>query len=224
MLLIAIDTSGRQGSVALCHGDADSFETLQLVPLDGGTYSARLMPTISDLLQKNGFDKTDVNGFVVVFGPGSFTGLRVGLATAKGLCEALRKPLATVSMLEAVALTHSSSGETVTAILDAGRSEVYLGEYRVTPEKAILVREYLAKLADFAAEEHTGKLLTPDTSMAGILSSCGVAIELVAPVHADGVGRIGLSKLLAGDVADPATVDVNYIRRSDAEIFSTPKR
>ena len=109
MLLIAIDTSGRKGSVALCRGDGNSFETLQLSTLEGGNYSARLMPTIAELLQQNGFDKSDVDGFVVVSGPGSFTGLRVGLATVKGLCEALAKPLATVSMLEALAITHGAT-------------------------------------------------------------------------------------------------------------------
>ena len=108
MLIVAIDTSGRKGSVALCRGDADSFEVLQLIPLEGGTYSARLMPTISSLLECNRFDKKDVDGFVVVSGPGSFTGLRVGLATVKGLCEVLQKPLAVVSMLEAVAVTYGS--------------------------------------------------------------------------------------------------------------------
>ena len=103
MLIVAIDTSGRKGSVALCRGDRESFEVLQITALEGGTYSAQLMPVISNLLVQNGVDKSDVDGFVVVSGPGSFTGLRVGLATVKGLCETLRKPLATVSMLEAVA-------------------------------------------------------------------------------------------------------------------------
>jgi tRNA threonylcarbamoyladenosine biosynthesis protein TsaB len=112
MLIVAIDTSGRKGSVALCRGDAGSFEVVQLTLLEGGTYSARLMPTISSLLEQSGFDKKDVDGFVVVSGPGSFTGLRVGLATVKGLCEVLRKPLATVSMLEAVAVTYGAAEET----------------------------------------------------------------------------------------------------------------
>ena len=102
MLLIAIDTSGRAGTVALCRGDADRFETLQLGTLEGGTYAARLMPAIAELLQHNKLDKRDVDAFVVVSGPGSFTGLRIGLAAVKGLCEALGKPLATVSMLEAL--------------------------------------------------------------------------------------------------------------------------
>jgi tRNA threonylcarbamoyladenosine biosynthesis protein TsaB len=226
MLIVAIDTSGRRGSVALCRGDAASFEGVQLTPLEGGTYSARLMPTISSLLEQNGFDRKDVGGFVVVSGPGSFTGLRVGLATVKGLCEILRKPLATVSMLEAVAVTYGAGGETVvTAVLDAGRGEVYVGEYRFGSGSASLQREYIVKMAEFATEASRigGELLTPDAAVAEFLRTAGVGVRQVAPVQADGIGRIGLRKLLTGDVADAASVDVNYIRRSDAEIFSAPK-
>ena len=226
MLVLAVDTSGRKGSVALCRGDAGSFEVVQLTPLEGGTYSAQLMPTISSLLQQKGFGKKDVDGFVVVSGPGSFTGLRVGLATVKGLCEILRKPLATVSMLEAVAVTYGAAGETVvTAVLDAGRSEVYVGEYRLGSGSASLEREYIMKLAEFAAQTRIGgELLTPDASVAEFLRSAGDKGRQVAPINADGIGRIGLRKLLAGDVADAASVDVNYIRRSDAEIFSATQR
>ncbi len=219
MLLIAIDTSGRNGSVALCRGDADSFETLQLSTLEGGTYSARLMPVIAELVQQHGLTKNDVDGFVVVLGPGSFTGLRVGLATVKGLCEVLGKPLATVSMLEAVAIAHGV-GE-VTAVLDAGRGEVYVGDYGVANGAAVQQREYIVKAAEFVSRN--GEIVTSDEGVAKNLQAAGVKVALVDRVHADGIGRIGLRKLLAGDVADAASVDVNYIRRSDAELFAKPK-
>ncbi|MGC2109368.1 MAG: tRNA (adenosine(37)-N6)-threonylcarbamoyltransferase complex dimerization subunit type 1 TsaB [Candidatus Korobacteraceae bacterium] len=223
MLLISIDTSGRNGSVALCRGEGNSFETLQLTSLEGGTYSARLMPLISALLQQNGFGKTDVDGFVVVSGPGSFTGLRVGLATVKGLCEVLQKPLATVSMLEALALTYATPDEPVTALLDAGRGEIYLGEYQVSAGHAHLVREWIAKLEEFGAQPASGPLLTPDAKVADTLRGAGCNVRLVDRLNAEHIGGIGLRKLLAGETADPATIDVNYIRRSDAEIFSAPK-
>jgi tRNA threonylcarbamoyladenosine biosynthesis protein TsaB len=225
MLIVAIDTSGRHGSVALCRGDADSFDVIQLIPLEGGTYSARLMPTIASLLEQNRLDKKDVDGFVVVSGPGSFTGLRVGLATVKGLCEVLQKPLATVSMLEAVAATCGLAGQNVTAVQDAGRGEVYVGEYEVASGATKLIREYIAKLADFAEEAKniTSELLTPDASVLDHLQTANVNVRAVNPVQANEIGRIGIRKLLAGDVADIASVDVNYIRRSDAEIFSAPK-
>jgi tRNA threonylcarbamoyladenosine biosynthesis protein TsaB len=226
MLVLSIDTSSRKGGVALCRGDAGSFELLQVSLLDGGTYSARLIPTIAGLLEQNHLDKKDVDGFAVVSGPGSFTGLRVGLATVKGLCEILQKPLATVSMLEAMAITHGTEGHTATAVLDAGRAEVFVGEYKVESGGASLVREYITKLTEFAAQADgvAGDLITPDNAVADAVRQENGKIRLVAPVQAAGIGSIGLRKLLAGNVANIASVDVNYIRRSDAEIFSAPKR
>ena len=225
MLVVVVDTSGRKGSIALCRGDRESFEVLQLTSLEGGMYSAQLMPRIAEALQQHKLDKTQVDGFVVVSGPGSFTGLRVGLATVKGLCEVLQKPMATISMLEAVALIDGRAGQTVTAILDAGRGEIYVGEYQVSTERGRVVREYIAKLDSFTAEGagFGGQLLTSDPKVAEALQAANTNVRLVSAIQADGIGRIGIGKLLAGETADPATIDVNYIRRSDAEIFSTPK-
>jgi tRNA threonylcarbamoyladenosine biosynthesis protein TsaB len=226
MLIVSVDTSGRQGSIALCRGDGDSFEVLQLTSLEGGTYSAQLLPRIAETLQQNSLNKAEVDGFVVVSGPGSFTGLRVGLATVKGLCEVLRKPLATVSMLEALVLTHGRAGESAIAVLDAGRGEIYVGEYRLGSGHATLVREYIAKLDEFAGQPPTvsGNLLTVDEKVAEGLHAANRNVILVAPVDAGEIGHIGIRKLLTGETADPATIDVNYIRRSDAELFSTAKK
>jgi tRNA threonylcarbamoyladenosine biosynthesis protein TsaB len=226
MLIVSVDTSGRKGSIALCRGDGDSFEVLQLTSLEGGTYSAQLLPRIAEALQQNNLSKTDVDGFVVVSGPGSFTGLRVGLSTVKGLCEVLRKPLATVSMLEAMVLTHGSAGESAVALLDAGRGEIYVGEYRLESARATLARECIAKLDEFAAQSPagSGNLLTVDEKVAERLQAANRNVILVAPVNASEIGRIGIRKLLAGETADPVTIDVNYIRRSDAEIFSAAKK
>ncbi len=123
MLILAVDTSGRRGSVALCRGNANMFEVLAQAELEGGTYSARLVPCISELLNQCGCAKSDIDGIAVVDGPGSFTGLRVGLSTAKALCEVLGKPMAAVSMLEALAVIYGEEGNQVTAVLDAGRGE-----------------------------------------------------------------------------------------------------
>jgi tRNA threonylcarbamoyladenosine biosynthesis protein TsaB len=225
MLVIAVDTSGKKGSIALCRGDGQSFEVLELTSLEGGTYSAQLVPRIAEALQRNKLDKTEVDGFVVVSGPGSFTGLRVGLATMKGLCEVLQKPLATVSMLEAVALTYGCASQVATVALDAGRGEVYVGEYEVSAGHASVKCEHIAKLDAFAAEAAGigGDLLTPDAKVAQALQVANADARLVPAIHADGIGRIGIRKLLTGETADPATVDVNYIRRSDAELFSAPR-
>ena len=217
MLIVAIDTSGRDGSVALCRGDADSLEVLGTSAIEGGTYSARLVPSIAELLHEVGLSKFQLEGFVVVDGPGSFTGLRVGLSTTKAFCEAFEKPLATVSMLEALAITHGREGETVTTVLDAGRGEVYLGEYRIAKHRAELQQESIGKLTDFLAQ-----LPSPRSRIITTLAKLEGA-TVVEALHADDIARIGLQKLLAGDIADPASLDANYIRRSDAELFSLPK-
>jgi tRNA threonylcarbamoyladenosine biosynthesis protein TsaB len=226
MLLISIDTSGRDGSVALCRGDEKSFATLQVMSVEGGTYSARLMPVIAELLANQQLSKEQIDGFVVVAGPGSFTGLRVGLATVKGLCEVLHKPLVAVSMLEAVAVIRGAGDGQVAVALDAGRGDVYVGEFTLAGERASVVREYIAKLDALAVEAASSKLtvLSPHAKIVETLIASGAAARQVEAIHADEIGRLGMMKFLAGEVADVATLDANYIRRSDAEIFCAPKR
>src|SRR5436189_934174 len=104
MLILAVDTSGKQGSIALAHGLSNGkCDVIEVVPLAGGTFSAQLVPQVAALLSKHGFKKQDIDAFAVASGPGSFTGLRVGLAAIKALAEILQKPIAAVSLLEAVA-------------------------------------------------------------------------------------------------------------------------
>src|SRR2546429_1247908 len=127
MLILAADTSGKQGSIALAHGlNNGTCDVIEVVPLAGGTFSAQLVPQIAALLSKHGFTKEDIGAFAVVSGPGSFTGLRVGLAAIKALAEVLGKPIAAVSLLEAVSAAGQSHGR-VMATLEAGRGEVYVG-------------------------------------------------------------------------------------------------
>ena len=223
MLILAIDTSGRNGSVALCRGSGESIELLAQSQLEGGTYSARLVPCIAELLQQAGLSKANIDAVAVVDGPGSFTGLRVGLSTAKALCEVLAKPLATVSMLEALALNYGSDGESVTAILDAGRSELYVGDYIVLGQKAELRTEYIIKLSDFLAVLPTLESRVV-TTLAALRESGRSRILSEEPLQADSIARIGLRKLIAHDTTDPATLDANYIRRSDAELYAPPKQ
>jgi tRNA threonylcarbamoyladenosine biosynthesis protein TsaB len=222
MLILAIETSGRQGSVAVCRGDAGAFEVLAQDGLEGGTYSARLIPCIAELLHQAGVSKAHLDAIAVVDGPGSFTGLRVGLSTAKALCEVLGKPLAAVLMLEALAVAHGVDGETVMAVLDAGRGELYIGEYAVRGKSAGLKREFITKLSDFVSALNANQSRVVTTFPA--LHECGGAqVLLVKPLEADMIARIGLRKLRSGEVVNPATLDANYIRRSDAELFTPPK-
>ena len=107
-----------------------------------------------------------------------------------------------------------------------GPRRVFAGEYRVAANHAELVREYLVKMDAFVADVKAVRwpVLTPDAKLAAQLESGGIGVKLVLAVQADGIARIGLGKLLAGDTADPDTLDANYIRRSDAELFARPSR
>ena len=140
MLILGVDTSGKHGSIALVECDATACRRLELVPLQGGTFSAQLVPQIAALLQKRGITKGQIDAFAVVSGPGSFTGLRVGLAAIKALADVLQRPVVAVSLLEAVALAAGVNGR-LTAVLDAGRGELYVGVYDVQGSSAICASE-----------------------------------------------------------------------------------
>ena len=133
---------------------------VEVVPLEGGTFSAQLVPQIAALLAKHGFSKADIGGFAVVSGPGSFTGVRVGLAAIKALAEALEKPIAAVSLLEAMAVSGGSTGRVI-AVLDAGRGEVYAGEYDVR-EGAHRVREQLLTQEQLMEAARTSIVVSAD--------------------------------------------------------------
>src|SRR5260370_2614696 len=134
MLLLAADTSGKQGSIALARCGAGEncagveIEIVEVVPLTGGTFSAQLVPQIAALLEKHGHSKSDLGGFAVASGPGSFTGLRVGLAAIKALAEVLNQPIAAVSFLEAVASSGTARAP-VLPLLYAARGDVYPADY-----------------------------------------------------------------------------------------------
>ena len=103
MLLLAIDTSGPSGGITLAEADKESFRVIESAAIAGGSFSAQLIPTLATLLKKHGYGVKDLGGFAAASGPGSFTGLRVGLSAIKGLAETLHQPIATVSVLEALA-------------------------------------------------------------------------------------------------------------------------
>jgi len=220
MLILAADTSGKQSSIALAHGlNNGTCDVIEDVPLAGGTFSAQLVPQIAALLSKHGFKKQDIDAFAVASGPGSFTGLRVGLAAIKGLAEILAKPIATVSLLEVVAIAGGTKGR-VLAVLEAGRGEVYAGQYEVSDERATMIDERLIKLDSLAATDGGPALVTPEKSIAETLVAKGVRAVEVPAQQSDAVAHQGWKKILAGETVSPEALEANYIRRSDAEIFS----
>jgi tRNA threonylcarbamoyladenosine biosynthesis protein TsaB len=220
MILLSADTSGKHGSVALARGsDGGNCDVLEVVPLAGGTFSAQLVPQVAALLAKHGFTKGDIGGFVVASGPGSFTGLRVGLAAIKALAEILEKPIAAVSLLEAVALASGAQGR-VTSLVDAGRGELYVGKYEIDNSSPKLLAEQLFRRDEFLAARPTAKLVTWDKDLAVAAQAAGLTIMVVEPVNAGTIARLGWRRIQAGDTVSPLDVEANYIRRSDAEIFA----
>jgi tRNA threonylcarbamoyladenosine biosynthesis protein TsaB len=218
MLILATDTSGREGSIALAHGEPDgTCNVLEVLPLAGGMFSAQLVPQVAVLLARHNFDKHDIAAFAVASGPGSFTGLRVGLAAIKALAEILGKPIAAVSLLEAVAVAAHSQGR-ILAALDAGRSEVYAGEYEVG-ESARLIHERLLTLEEFLIAAAARTVATPDAAIARVVRNAGLQIEEIERPGSDAIARLGWKKILAREIVSPEALDANYIRRG-AEISS----
>ena len=217
MLILAADTSGKNGSLALVRLEAESSHTLELVSLEGGNFSAQLVPQISALLSRHNLSKSEIDGFAAASGPGSFTGLRVGLAAIKALAEILEKPIAAVSLLEAVARAAGSEGN-VLAALDAGRGEVYCGEYEIRGSRATLITQQVWTENEFTAGAAGRLIATPDSRVADLAREKNLRLAQIAPPRADVIARLGFEKIQAGEIVSPEDLDATYIRRSDAEI------
>lgn len=230
MLLLATDTSGKNGSVALARVTLghSKVDVVEIVPLAGGTFSAQLVPQIAELLAKHGYVKSDLAAFAVVSGPGSFTGLRVGLAAIKALAEALRKPVAAVSLLEAVAWSSRTRGR-ILAALDAGRNEIYVGDYEPIGDKPdsepVLLKhsERLLTREEFLAEAEEMPVITPAASLTENLRAAGGHCERIDYPDSGVIARVGWQHIQRGQTVDPGELEANYIRHSDAEIFSQPR-
>lgn len=223
MLILGVDTSGREGSVGLARGDENSFEPIETVLIAGGTYSAQLIPSIDALLKRHGFAKSDIGSFVVASGPGSFTGLRVGIAGVKGLAEIFDRPIAAISVLEAIAISGGNEGRAIAAV-DAARKEVFVGEYEVRGGDAECVRESLMPQREFAQlldANPAAYLVTPDMDIAE-LARFHMHVQQIDRPKAEQYSRIGLRRILDGKITPATALEANYIRRSDAEIFSKP--
>jgi tRNA threonylcarbamoyladenosine biosynthesis protein TsaB len=222
MLILSIDTSGKNGSVAIARGDGEKFELIATSPVEGGTFSAQLIPQIARLLSENNLKKSDIDAFAAATGPGSFTGLRIGLTAVKGLAEILQKPIAAVSVLEACVLQSGIKYDDARlfAALDAQRNEVYLGEYLLNKGIAKLVQEVLLTREEFVQRVQGRVAVTADEELAKAARSADV-MRIERPNSAD-IARIGSQKIARGETVSVEGLDANYIRRSDAEIFAKP--
>ena len=213
MRLLLIHTAGGEGSVALAEGR----EIVSAEVLPGRSSSERLVPAVRRLMESQGWSLRDLKAVVVVHGPGSFTGVRVGLSAAKGLSEAGGVPLIAISRLGLLAASSGEGDKTVHAVLDAGRGEFYYGEYCGHR----CVREALLSQEEVAAAVAGGTVVVCEAKVAEMLSALHPRF-LAEPAAGDAV-PLALERIEANEFDDAALLDANYLRRTDAEIFAKPK-
>ena len=207
MRLLLIDTCGEVGSVALSEGE--TIVASEMLPERGS--SSALLPAVTRLLQSKGWALSKLDGIGVVAGPGSFTGVRVGLAAAKGLCEAASLPLAAVSRLavlaEAAALVEGC------AVLDAGRGECYIRIVRSGEE----AQDVLCHRDDLLAKADAKRVVVAESKLVDQLATLRPELHLLSAAQALPVVLRGLRE----GGSDVATTDANYVR-GERDIYPKP--
>ncbi len=198
-MILSIDTTSEFGSIALTEANV-IIEELPIHAPEG--FGHVLFGRIAHLIEKNGTTVHQMECFASAAGPGSFTGVRVGLSAAKGLAEATGKRVVAVSNLRAIA--SFGSAPLRSAIIDARRGEVYAAVYN--DELEVVIPEAVLKF---------------ETFLAGL---AGKEYELISTIDsprplAAAIGHIAWNEFTAGRAQDPAAIDANYVRRSDAELF-----
>lgn len=196
-LILALDTTAEHGSIALLRG----LETLEEVSLRApGGFAHVIFEHLASLMARHALKIADIDCYASAAGPGSFTGVRVGLACIKGLAAAEGKPAAGISNLQALASL--GSGKLRAAIIDARRGEIYGAVY---DDRGRIVQP---------------EVVMPRAAWVAALPPGAEMIEMTEPRPlAAAIGRIAVERFLRGEACDPAALDANYVRRSDAELF-----
>ena len=216
-LLLCLDTSTPTARVAILDGEGGVRHAAEAT---AERHSSHVLPLCAEALRAVSIAPADLAGIACGGGPGSFTGLRVGLSTVKGLALATGVPLHVVSSLQALALDIIASGDgaAVTAVpcLDAGKGEVYVGGY--VADDAALVRETAAdcRIAAGALGDWLAALPSPPPAVAGRLA--------VAGPTAVSVGRLALLQRRRGEAANLATAVPIYGRPPDITVKKAQKK
>jgi tRNA threonylcarbamoyladenosine biosynthesis protein TsaB len=211
--VLAIDTCGQVGTVALAdlENGATTVTCVSRTELGGRAAAAELMPAIDRMLREAALELRALRTILVVNGPGSFTGIRVGLSTAKGLAHAAGVSIVAISRLAVLAGLGETQQDSL-AVLDAGRNEFYVRRGQ---------REWLASFEEIATAAEAGvQLIVAEAAIAERLASWRPA--LLGPLDARAAVNAALARLRSGETEDLSTLDANYLRRSDAELFARP--
>jgi len=217
-LIVSLDTTQEFGSLALLAGDSIEEEMLLHSP-DG--FGHILFEHLDRLLSRHDRRVDQIACFAAASGPGSFTGVRVGLACVKGLAEATNRKLVAVSNLEAIARFGSADRRAV--VLDARRGEIYGAVYDAVG--SVLQEPIVTRFPNWLETLPAGEMEFLSTDFEPFRAAIkGTRFEtsrvITAPrALAGAVGRIAQERWLAGLAVDPAEVDADYVRRSDAELF-----
>lgn len=217
-MILAIDTTHEFGSIALL-GEGELIDEMPVHAEDG--FGQILYGHLARMLDRHGHCVQDVECFAAASGPGSFTGVRVGLACVKGLAEAVGKPVAPVSNLQALAAFGTAPRRAV--VLDARRGEIYGAVYdaelnAVAPEMVMKFSQWLETLPASPIEFVSSDFSPFREALAGGRFRAAPSIEAPRAI-AGAIARIALVKFRQGLAMNPADVDANYVRRSDAELF-----
>ncbi len=235
LITLAVDTTTPGGSTAVLR---DERVIGSVSTWTEETYSSRMFRQVDFLLEELGLGLDQVDLFAVASGPGSFTGLRVGLAAIKAWAEVYGKPVAGVSALEAIAEESRSASPLLVPAFDARRGEVYFGVYRregdLGASKLVLQGEHSVMTpVDFLNEMRArgGKealtIVTPTPEALAAVAvgldgtvegAAGIRLEVVANILAPAVGLLAVRRARSGITGDSLTLEANYVRRTDAEL------
>ena len=224
MRLLAVDTTSAHGSLAVLEGDRIRGRA-RFRPPPG--HAERLLPELDRLLVSLGLSLGDIDAFAVAVGPGSFTGLRIGIASVEGLAFATGRPVVGISTIEATAYGYRSRGGLVAPFLDARREEVFGALFRtdggtfstIVPPVCEKPEDFLGRLASLPRETILFAGGGLELYGAVVREVLGDLAELAEPVLdlAEQVGCIGRKRLEEGEVAPLGSLKAEYMRASDGE-------
>jgi tRNA threonylcarbamoyladenosine biosynthesis protein TsaB len=225
MLVLGIESSTPVASVAIVSNEGLKGEiTLNI----GLTHSEQLLPLIDDLLVQSRVSKDEIGGIAIAGGPGSFTGLRIGMATAKGLAQGLDIPLVSIPTLQALAFTHLSEGGLISPVMNARKQEVYAALFRCCEGKTIQLIPDCAiapqKWAEVLHEYNEPVTFTGDGVIVykdywqSLLGQQAVILPSILSLNsAVTVAWLGREKLLTGYADNLYDLKPIYIRMAEAE-------
>jgi tRNA A37 threonylcarbamoyladenosine modification protein TsaB len=134
------------------------------------------------------------------------------------LAEVLGKPIAALSLLEVCVFASGTRGK-IMAALDAGRGDVYVGQYEIPATSKGYPREMMLSRKEFLERTKEWSVVTPDLVLAELATAAGLSVTTLSPISAADVARLGWQKIQRGETVTPDQLEANYIRRTDAEML-----